>query len=167
MSLKKILSDRQTWAGLGLIVGLSIILGLASHPRLVKRFIAGEFKQTFILKENYPQLVFISLPEAEDAWSRRQAVFLDSRSREDFNRGHIPGAVSVPFEELKMGDEGLLALIPDSPEIVIYCEGGDCQASLSLARILDSRGFRNLRVFLGGWAEWTQSGLPVETNAAE
>ncbi|HRD01874.1 MAG TPA: rhodanese-like domain-containing protein [Candidatus Saccharicenans sp.] len=167
MSLKRLLSDRQIWVGLALIFILSIVLGVASHPRLIKRFLAGEFRQAFILKEDFPQLAFISLSEAEEVWSGQKAVFVDSRSREEFNRGHIPGAISIPLEDLKNGQEDLLTRIFDSPEIVIYCEGGDCQASLNLARILDSRGFKKLKIFLGGWAEWMQSGLPVETNAEE
>lgn len=167
MGLKKILTDRQTWTGLVSIIGLSIILGLASHPGLIKRFLTGEFKQAFILKEDFPELVFISLPEAEEAWSRQEAVFIDSRSQELFDRGHIPGAISVPLEDLKTGREDLLALIPEVPGIVIYCEGGSCQDSTDLARILEWRGFKNLKVFLGGWAEWQQSGLPVETNVEE
>ena len=167
MGLKKILADKQTWVGLGLIFGISLVCGLVSHPGLVKRFLAGEFRQAFILKEDFPQVIFITLPEAEVAWSERQAVFIDSRSLEAYHRGHIPGAISIPLEEVKSGREDLLASIPEAMEIIIYCEGGDCQASLNLARWLESRGFKNLRVFSGGWLEWTQAGLPVEANAAE
>ncbi|HPB58574.1 MAG TPA: rhodanese-like domain-containing protein [Candidatus Saccharicenans sp.] len=167
MGLKKILADKETWVGLGLIFGISLVCGLVSHPGLIKRFLAGEFQHAFILKEDFPQVVFISLPEAEAAWAEQKAVFIDSRNLEEYQRGHIPGAISVPLEDLKSGREDLLLRIPDAPEIIIYCEGGDCQASLNLARWLESRGFKNLRIFSGGWAEWTQNGLPVETNVAE
>ena len=167
MGLKKILADRETWVGLGLIFGLSLVGGLVSHPGLVRRFLAGEFRQAFILKEDFPQVVFISLAEAESAWSERQAVFIDSRSLEEYHRGHIPGAISIPLEDVKSGGEDLLARIPEALEIIVYCEGGDCQASLNLARWLESRGFKNLRVFSGGWTEWTQAGLPVEADVAE
>jgi 3-mercaptopyruvate sulfurtransferase SseA len=51
--------------------------------------------------------------------------------------------------------------------IVVYCEGGDCQSSLALAKRLHDEGFKDIRVMTGGWAEWIKAGLPAETGDAE
>ena len=50
--------------------------------------------------------------------------------------------------------------IPLERTLVVYCEGGDCQASIGLARLLHDAGFHDIRVLAGGWAEWRAAGLP-------
>ncbi|MBC7348910.1 MAG: rhodanese-like domain-containing protein [Candidatus Aminicenantes bacterium] len=162
MSLKEILRDRETWQGIIIILGLSLVLGAVSQVGLIKRFLQGEFKQAFLSRQEYPGLVFISLPEVEELWHNQQAAILDSRPSLEFRRGHIPGAVSVPLDEVKSGNYGLLQTIPGGQPLIIYCEGGDCLTSLNLARLLHERGFRDLRIFSGGWEDWTAAGLPVE-----
>ncbi|MGB9893700.1 MAG: rhodanese-like domain-containing protein [Candidatus Saccharicenans sp.] len=162
MGLKKIFSDRQIWKGLFIILALSVIMGLVLNAGLVKRFFSGEFKQGFIKRDQLPGLAFITLAETEDLWSNQQAVIVDSRPAFEFKGGHIPGAISVPLEEVKKGNNSLLEKIPRGRLLVIYCEGGDCLTSLNLAKILHDHGFPELRVFSGGWEEWVASGLPVE-----
>lgn len=162
MNLKGILRDRETWLGIIIILSLSLVLGTVSNLGLIKRFLQGEFNQAFLSREEYPGLVFISLPEVEEIWHNQQANILDSRSISEFRQGHIPGAISVPLNEVKSGNYELLQAIPSGKPLVIYCEGGDCLTSLNLARLLHDRGFRDLRIFSGGWEEWTAAGLPVE-----
>ena len=48
-------------------------------------------------------------------------VLLDTRGRQPFANGHIPGAMCAPMEEL----EQLMPLLPPDKEIVTYCWGHD------------------------------------------
>lgn len=164
MSLKKVLSDRETWQGIIVITGISILLAVTTQFGLIKRFLQGEFRQAFISREEFSGLVFISLPEAENLWSGGEAVVVDSRSREEYASGHIPGAISIPLIEVKEGSDYLFNRLPPDRQIVVYCEGGSCQTSLALAKLLYSKGYRNVKVFSGGWEEWLKAGLPVENN---
>lgn len=153
---------------------MSAVLGAAVHFSLLRRFLAGEFRQSFIDERAYAGIRFITLAEAEDLFARslqsqEGVVFLDSRSREDFETGHIPGALSVPLAELKDGGRpasgGSLSerlAIPQSIILVVYCEGGDCQTSVTLARAVHDMGFTDIRILSGGWEEWSLAGLPVE-----
>ena len=146
------------------IIALSFILGTAVNFPLVRRFFAGEFRSGFLDREKYPDIRFITLAEAEDLFSRGGGaiVFVDSRRREDFASGRIPGSLSIPLEDHQKGlPDGLLAFPPDRT-IIVYCEGGDCQTSTALSRLIQEKGFRDIRVFSGGWAEWSAAGLPVE-----
>ncbi len=143
------------------ILILSLILSAVVNFGLIRRFMAGEFRQAFVSLDRHPGLVFVSLAETEDLWHSGLVVFIDSRASADFSRGHIPGAISVPLEEVKRGNLSLLEKIPRDRPLVIYCEGGDCQTSLLLAKFLSENGYRDLRVFSGGWAEWTGAGMPV------
>jgi rhodanese-related sulfurtransferase len=50
--------------------------------------------------------------------------------------------------------------------VVVYCGGGACRASLSVAGRLVELGYRNVRHYSGGKDEWTAAGLPLEGGRA-
>jgi rhodanese-related sulfurtransferase len=87
-------------------------------------------------------------------------VLLDVRSRDDFARGHVWGALNVPLDEV----ETLATRLPKDKEVVTYCGGGTCMASPRAAFKLAELGFF-ARVMNAGWKEWTQAGLPVHAGA--
>lgn len=150
-------------AGAAVIVSLSVILGVAVHFPLVRRFLAGEFKTSFVDSRKYAGIIFITRAEAEDLFSQGKSVFVDSRRPDEFAAGHIAGARSVPLDSSEDGLVELAVLFPPDQCLVVYCEGGDCQTSTALARLIHDRGFRDIRIFAGGWTEWTAAGLPTDT----
>lgn len=85
-------------------------------------------------------------------------VVLDVRPRGEYEAGHIPGAVSVPLEEL--GDR--LVDLPREAEIVAYCRGPYCVLAPQALVVLRRHGFRARRL-RDGLPEWRRSGRPVET----
>ncbi|MGW3468972.1 ArsR/SmtB family transcription factor [Saccharopolyspora sp. NPDC000995] len=86
-------------------------------------------------------------------------VVLDVRPREEYEAGHIPGAVSIPVEEL--GDK--LGEIPADQEIVAYCRGSYCVLAHDAVRLLAAHG-RSARRLTDGMLEWQLAELPVETS---
>ncbi len=151
-----------------LLVLLSVAAGFAAHVSLVKRFLAGEFRESFVTSREYPAIRLITTREAEDLFAAGgSALFIDARPAGPFREGHVAGARSVPYDgpEARIPD-GVLTL-PRDRTLVVYCEGGDCHSSLGLAKLLHDKGFKDIRVMTGGWAEWTQSGLPAETGDAQ
>ena len=146
------------------IVLLSSILGAAANFSLIRRFFQGEFRQGFLALEKFPGVRFITLQETEDLFGRGQSVFVDSRPREGFVAGHIPGSLNIPLEESRAGLTEEVLPYPQDQTLVVYCEGGDCQTSVSLAKLIQARGFRDIRIFAGGWTEWSSAGLPVELS---
>jgi rhodanese-related sulfurtransferase len=167
---------RRLLRGVLVIIVLSIILGFSVHFSLLRRFAGGEFREGFLDRREYAGIRFITLAEAEDLFARRlqdpeSLHFIDSRSREEYGAGHIPGAVAVPLDELKalgkkeIGPELAKRLpFPETQTLVVYCDGGDCRTSLSLAQLIHDTGFSDIRVFTGGWAEWSASRLPEEKS---
>ncbi len=87
-------------------------------------------------------------------------VVLDVRPVEEFEQGHIAGAVSVPIDEIKSWarDEA-----PKRKQIVAYCRGPYCVYALQAVAELRKRGLRATRTD-DGVAEWRAAGLPVETG---
>jgi rhodanese-related sulfurtransferase/DNA-binding transcriptional ArsR family regulator len=80
---------------------------------------------------------------------------LDVRPREEYAAGHIPGAVSVPFDELA----DRLAELPDG-QIVAYCRGAYCVLAHDAVRLLTAHG-RTATRLADGMLEWRLADLPV------
>jgi len=144
------------------IGALGLIAAAAVHFPLIKRFARGEFKESFFQAAEYPGVRMITLAEAEDLWAAGEALVLDARAGSFFAQGHVPRARNIPAAG---SGDALSREILDRPRdmtIVVYCEGGACQSSLALAKRLHDEGFKDIRVFSGGWEEWTKAGLPEE-----
>jgi rhodanese-related sulfurtransferase len=75
-----------------------------------------------------------------------------------FRQKHIPGSIFVDVFAMA---EALEKLSPDE-EIVLYCTGGPCPASRFAYKWLEARGYRHLRRYPGGLADWEAGGYPLE-----
>jgi rhodanese-related sulfurtransferase/DNA-binding transcriptional ArsR family regulator len=88
-----------------------------------------------------------------------EAVVVDLRPADEFEAGHIAGALSIPLPEL----EARLAELPDDVEVVAYCRGPYCAMSPQAVALLERAG-RRARRLEDGYPEWRLAGLPVETG---
>jgi rhodanese-related sulfurtransferase/DNA-binding transcriptional ArsR family regulator len=86
---------------------------------------------------------------------------LDVRPAEEYLAGHIPGAVSIPVEELT----DRLHELPSETEVVVYCRGEYCVLAYDAVRLLTARGRRAIRLN-DGMLEWRLADLPVTSGAA-
>ncbi|KOX23814.1 metalloregulator ArsR/SmtB family transcription factor [Nocardiopsis sp. NRRL B-16309] len=84
------------------------------------------------------------------------ALVLDVRPSQEYEAGHLPGAVSIPLEELA----DRLAEIPADTEVVAYCRGRYCVLSYDAVRLLRAHG-RNAALLEEGVLEWRSDGLAV------
>ncbi|MEI6279960.1 MAG: rhodanese-like domain-containing protein [Verrucomicrobiae bacterium] len=98
----------------------------------------------------------MGLAEAEAAWRKGAAVFIDAREPDFFEEGHIGRAINLPVSKIAAADG-----LPEDKAVslIVYCSGGDCGDSRIVARALSAAGYRNVAVFSGGWDEWTAAGL--------
>ena len=81
---------------------------------------------------------------------------LDVRPVEEYNAGHIPGALSIPLKELELH----LSELPCDQEIVAYCRGPYCVLSIQAVEILRTKGFHAVRLE-DGIQDWRSMGFPV------
>jgi rhodanese-related sulfurtransferase len=86
-----------------------------------------------------------------------EVVLLDVRPEPEYRAGHIPGAISIPLEEL----ETRLAALPPGREVVAYCRGPYCMLSVDAVSELRARGYSAVRL-QDGFPEWKAAGLPVQ-----
>ena len=91
-----------------------------------------------------------------------EVTLLDVRPPEEFEAGHIPGAVSVPLDEL----ESRLADLPHDREVVAYCRGPYCVLAVKAVEVLKAKGFDAVRME-EGVPDWRARGLPVEVSTKE
>jgi len=88
------------------------------------------------------------------------AVVVDLRLAEEYEAGHIAGAISMPLAEL----EAHLAELPADVEIVAYCRGPYCALAPQGVTLLQRAG-RRARRLEDGFPEWRLAGLPVVTGS--
>jgi rhodanese-related sulfurtransferase/DNA-binding MarR family transcriptional regulator len=104
-------------------------------------------------------------PVAQDELFRRlregQVLVLDVRPEAEYAAGHIPGAVSVPHDQLA----ARLAELPAGTDIVAYCRGRYCVFAPDAVRLLRAHGFP-ARPLEGGLPGWRLAGLPVTAAAS-
>ena len=104
----------------------------------------------------------ISLEEAERLFRNQAAVFIDARSEEDYARGHIRGALNLPWQNIDRFFMEVSANLPPNMPIVTYCDGEMCNFSHDLAVFLLDMGFENVKVLVNGWTVWKNADLPVK-----
>lgn len=90
-----------------------------------------------------------------------EVTVLDVRPVEEYRAGHLPGALSIPVDELK----ARLREVPKDREVVAYCRGPYCVMALEAVRVLRRKGFDAHRMEQGV-VEWRALGGRVETGRA-
>lgn len=90
-------------------------------------------------------------------WANGGVQVLDVREDREWSRGHIPGAVHVPYHDLDAlpGD-----LDPDRPVAVMCASGQRAAVGAGLVQRLGAS--RVLHVVEGGVPEWSRQGFPIE-----
>ncbi len=106
----------------------------------------------------------ISLSEATNLFKKGEAVFIDARSLEEYDKGHIKGAKSLPYKEADWKFVEAMAGISEDNAVVTYCDGETCELSMELAVFLRNAGYKSVKVLSNGWSAWKQNGLPVDTG---
>ncbi|KAM7516078.1 hypothetical protein LguiA_005661 [Lonicera macranthoides] len=95
--------------------------------------------------------------------------YLDVRTSEEFSAGHPAGAFNVPYM-FRVGSgmtknpkftEEVLSHFRKDDEIIVGCQSG--KRSLMAAADLLSAGFTGVTDIAGGYAAWSQNGLPAES----
>jgi len=82
---------------------------------------------------------------------------LDVRPSEEYEAGHIPGALNVPLDKIRQQ----LAKLPKDQEIIAYCRGEYCVLAFEAVATLREKGFTARRLE-EGYPEWKAAGLPIE-----
>ena len=92
--------------------------------------------------------------------ARERLVLIDLRPRSEFQKSHLPGARSVPMQEL----EKRFREIPQSGRVVLYCDCPQNQVIEQAYQLLKDYGYRNTAVLSDPFNDWLRRKFPVETG---
>ncbi len=150
-----------------LIVALGVVVGLSANIGLLQRVISGQGAPPAVSGRNdaatrYPEPA--DLDQARRAVADRTTLVIDARIGELYRDGHLPGAVSLPLAKADRRLPRLQDSVPPDRPLLVYCSGYGCPDSFDLAMKLLAAGYRRVMVFEGGFPEWRDAGLPVETG---
>lgn len=108
----------------------------------------------------------LNLAQARALFNQGEAVFIDARRLDEYEQTHILGAYHLSTESISDGSgravlDELFAFGYDYP-FILYCHGGDCDASVNTAIRLQQLGYTNLTIMGAGFDEWVNAGYEVE-----
>jgi rhodanese-related sulfurtransferase len=162
--------DRRSAKELGILVGLSVGLGLLHLAVRSDLAWIGEPPETACgsADEAAQSVERISAQEAMTLVGDPTVTFVDARSVDSYLAGHIPGAMSLPADEAAGVLEVQSVPIPPENLVVTYCDGGTCEQSEYLGILLEDRaGCEQVKVMADGWVAWTSAEAPVETGVPQ
>ena len=101
----------------------------------------------------------VTLTELRKLMRDDRVTVIDVRPREEYEAGHIPGAISIPVPDLKRRAVEL----SKQKEVIAYCRGPYCVYSLDAVTLLRKQGYRARRAE-EGLPDWRARGLPVQSG---
>ena len=103
-------------------------------------------------KENTQEAVYVNITaqQAKEIMDTHEGyIILDTRTQEEYDEGHIPGAILIPYDEITEKAEGILT---DKDQLIlVYCRSG--RRSKIAAADLVKLGYTNIKEF-GGIIDW-------------
>ncbi|HEX9599819.1 MAG TPA: molybdopterin-synthase adenylyltransferase MoeB [Gaiellaceae bacterium] len=114
-----------------------------------------------LLQQARSEISEIDATQAREQIESGEPVVVDVREQEEWDEGHIPGAVHVPRGHLESRIE---RLAPDTGRpVVVYCSAGN--RSAFAAKTLAELGYEDVVSLAGGFTDWKRNGFPVQLQA--
>jgi rhodanese-related sulfurtransferase len=107
---------------------------------------------------------FIGTEQARGLVGSPGVMFVDCRPVEQFEDGHVSGALHAPLPQAQV-PRPLLDSLAGATTVITYCDAHtQCERSLKMARMLLGAGVRDVRVLEGGMPAWLEHGYPAESG---
>lgn len=135
------------------LAGRTVSRFLGDFQAFAEETLAGMKVELDELSRKPGGLQRISIKEFRQRLRDEQTVIIDVRPADEYARGHIQGAISMPLTELRQRMDDL----PDDHDVIVYCEGPYCFASGKAVDQLERAGYP-VRRLDGGLARWIRSG---------
>ena len=132
-----------------------VILALAFLPAIGQ---AIYFRERVSWQAPVPPSESVTVTQARE-WGDN-AVWVDARPEEDFNRDHVPGAILLNEDRWDELIGPFLATWSPEKKVVVYCSTQSCNLAIEVARRLRSQTdppMQNVFVLQGGWEEWLKN----------
>ncbi|MEJ5167877.1 MAG: rhodanese-like domain-containing protein [Arcobacteraceae bacterium] len=106
----------------------------------------------------------VSQNTAKAFFDSKNALFIDTRPFAKYAGGTIIGSLNIPDTQM----DKYMGWFPNDKETVIipYCGGYECEKSHEVGDKLIANGYKNVKVYAGGYPEWSKSGLPTTAGGS-
>jgi rhodanese-related sulfurtransferase len=104
----------------------------------------------------------IDRAEAQKLVKAGKAVFVDVRSKGSFDKGHLPGAISMPLSMMRANMLQAIRQIPPGKMVITYCACVEEHTAAIAVLDMNRTGFKNAAALKGGWNEWLAAKQAVE-----
>ncbi len=98
--------------------------------------------------------------QAHAAFAAKASLFLDARSAQEYDKGHIPGALNLPARSFEARYPDLVERVEAAPSLVVYCQSIECDEAVEVADRLRGLVAKPIHVFEQGWGAWQAAGFP-------
>lgn len=124
------------------------LLAFALLPALVSGAVQLQWRGTEPLAKDEVTLATV------EVWNK-PVQWVDARPRAKFDAGHAPGAVLLNEDEWNALVPAFLDAWEPGKPIVVYCDGGACDASHAVAkRLREELQLEDVWILKGGWDAW-------------
>jgi molybdopterin/thiamine biosynthesis adenylyltransferase/rhodanese-related sulfurtransferase len=114
-----------------------------------------------LLQQTKAEIDEVDAARARELIESEEPVLVDVREQDEWDEGHIPGAVHIPRGRLESRIE---RAAPDSSRrVIVYCSGGS--RSAFAAKTLGELGYTDVVSLAGGFTDWKRNGFPIELQA--
>lgn len=164
MDLKKLAKEISLLLGVAVVLALVVNYFSLTGIALVGRWDTSQGVITAHAKNDVvvDKLNIENVKIAKLIYDSGKTLFVDARSRDNYDDGHIPGAVSMPVGEFNNLIDSFIDQHSVDQPIVTYCSGRTCADSHNLARLLMDFGFSDVKVFIDGFPGWKAEGYAIE-----
>jgi sulfur-carrier protein adenylyltransferase/sulfurtransferase len=114
-----------------------------------------------LLQQTRSEISEVDATQARQLIESQEPVVVDVREQDEWDEGHIPGAIHIPRGHLESRIE---RAAPDrSREVLLYCSAGN--RSAFAAKTLAELGYEHVASLSGGFTDWKRNGFPVKLQA--
>jgi phage shock protein E len=132
---------RRNWITTATVFLLGVMAGTSSFAQSTK-----------------PAVKQIDIGQFDKLRQEKGNVVLDVRTAQEFNQGHVPGAVNVDISDPQFKTK--IAALDKSTTYLVHCAKG--VRSARATKIMAPLGFGEILDYHGGFDEWKNAGKPVE-----
>ena len=100
----------------------------------------------------------IETAEAKRVFGRAGTIFVDARGQEEFARGHIEGAMNVPYLFVEPVPPSAASSLKKFERVIVYCNTRDADVSRLMAGELSQAGVSDVFFLAGGFRGWAEAG---------
>ncbi len=146
-----------------LLFSCAVILGTAAQffgPRAIPW--VESYSRRVEVRAMEVGIAIVDVTTAKSIVEAGEFLVFDARTAVDFDTGHLPGAVSFPFESREEGYNEMAALLQPAQPVLVYCSGRECDDALMLGAFLKSQGTEQVVLFLEGITGWKSAELPLQ-----